>query len=313
MAYPTYKDVTHWEKYQIFFPEQFRCLKPDSIPIEERWNWKGLDVHLDRLEVPSSKLKVIVLHGLGGYGRLLAPVCLMIKNLGYSTVAPDLPGYGLTQSRLGAIKYNDWVQLTSDLIDAELRKDPQQPVVLFGLSIGGFMAYQAATRSGKTKGVVASTLIDLRNPKLIRPVMRSELLGSLGLPLLQAFSPLIDRLPLPMGKMIKMETMSNDESFNQVVLNDRQGGAAWVSAGFLKSISETKLELEPESFKLPLLLVHPSQDHMTPFRLSEPFFNRLSGPKKLVMLENCGHAPIEEPGIYQLEEAVRDFLGDVSN
>ena len=41
---------------------------------------------------------------------------------------------------------------------------------------------------------------------------------------------------------------------------------------------------------------------------SRPFFDRIKGPKELVMLENCGHLPIEEPGVTQLEEAVVGFL-----
>jgi hypothetical protein len=31
-------------------------------------------------------------------------------------------------------------------------------------------------------------------------------------------------------------------------------------------------------------------------------------PKELVMLENCGHLPIEEPGFSRLEEVVVAFL-----
>ena len=41
---------------------------------------------------------------------------------------------------------------------------------------------------------------------------------------------------------------------------------------------------------------------------SRPFFDRIKGPKELVLLENCGHLPIEEPGLSRLEEAVVAFL-----
>ena len=44
------------------------------MPAESTWAWRGLDVHLDRYDTPEADLTVIVCHGGGGYGRLLAPV-----------------------------------------------------------------------------------------------------------------------------------------------------------------------------------------------------------------------------------------------
>ena len=54
-----------------------RCT-PDTTPTEEFWKWNGLDVHLDRLAVPDAKFKVIVLHGAGAYGRVMATLAAVI-------------------------------------------------------------------------------------------------------------------------------------------------------------------------------------------------------------------------------------------
>ena len=58
---------------------------------------------------------------------------------------------------------------------------------------------------------------------------------------------------------------------------------------------------------MPVLLAHPGADRWTPAELSDALFARLAGPKRFVMLEGCGHYPLEEPGLGQLESAFRDF------
>jgi pimeloyl-ACP methyl ester carboxylesterase len=53
-------------------------------------------------------------------------------------------------------------------------------------------------------------------------------------------------------------------------------------------------------------MAHPADDHWTPVSISRPFFDRIASPKSLVLLEGCGHFPVEEPGLTQLMNAVAD-------
>src|SRR5262249_16456507 len=62
----------------------------------------------------------------------------------------------------------------------------------------------------------------------------------------------------------------------------------------------------------PLLPAHPAADRWTTIEAGQPFFDRIRGPKALVMPENCGHLPVGEPGVSRLEEAVVEFLGGLS-
>ena len=81
----------------------------------------------------------------------------------------------------------------------------------------------------------------------------------------------------------------------------------------MHSLLAIRPAIEPEDFDLcPLLLVHPAADRWTTIEASRPFFDRIKGPKELVMLENCGHFPIEEPGVSRLEEASTAFLENLS-
>ena len=65
----TYAEDDYWRRYLPFLPEVMRL---PQDPIEEWWTWRGTQVHLDRLDAENAPLKVIVLHGGGGTGRLVS-------------------------------------------------------------------------------------------------------------------------------------------------------------------------------------------------------------------------------------------------
>lgn len=106
-----------------------------------------------------------------------------------------------------------------------------------------------------------------------------------------------------------MWAMANNQDFVEKLLKDRVGSGGKVYVKFLRTLSEAKPELEPELFQhIPLLFVQPEEDHIIPWWVSEPFYDRLACPKEVVELQGCGHIPLEEPGITQLEKAALKFL-----
>lgn len=296
--------------YQQYFPESMRC-GPGSTPREEWWSYNGIDVHLDRLEAPDSKLKVIVLHGAGSYGRVMAPAAVLAQRHGYETVTPDLPGYGLTKVNNSELNYQLWIDCVCKLIDDEIARDGK-PVVLFGMSLGGLLAYQVAANSQKVVGLAATTLADPRDAEVRRGLARNNALGSAGFWLLDAFSFLTDGLPLPMAYMSKMDNISNVPEISALCKGDRMGGGNWVPARFLRTLVTTAPKIEPEDFRVcPVLLAHPGDDRMTDIAFSRRFFDRLACEKRMVVLEGASHMPTEHPGVDQLEKSVLEFLASI--
>lgn len=312
MTQPSYDvDQGRWREYQAFFPEGMRC-SPEATPREEWWRWRGIEVHLDRMENARSPIKVIVLHGAGAYGRIMAPAAVLAQRHGYETVAPDLPGYGLTQVARKEMAYGLWVDCVVDLIDAEIERD-HRPVVLFGVSLGGLLAYQAAARSRRVVGLIATTLADPRERAVRQGFARTRWLGTVGLWLLERLRALTDGLPLPMRYMTRMGGISNNRALAALVQSDRLGGGNWVPARFLRTLVTTAPAIEPEDFTdCPVLLAHPGVDRMTDIALSRRFFDRLAAPKRMVVLDGASHMPTEHPGVDQLEAAVLEFLAEVT-
>jgi alpha-beta hydrolase superfamily lysophospholipase len=283
-------------------------ITPETTPAEEWWTYQGIDVHLDRLEVPRSPIKVIVLHGAGAYGRVMAPAAVIARRHGWETLSPDLPGYGLTEVAWDRMVYPLWVDCMAALVDAEIARDGR-PVVLFGVSLGGTLAYHVAARSRRVAGLVATTLADLREPAVQRGFARTEALGRAGLWLLDALRPLTDGLPLPMRFMSKMHRISNRPELAALCARDPLGGGNWVPARFLRTLASTAPDLEPEDFDVcPVLLTHPGVDRMTDISLSRRFFDRLKASKRMVVLEGASHMPTEHPGVDQLESAALEFM-----
>lgn len=68
----------------------------------------------------------------------------------------------------------------------------------------------------------------------------------------------------------------------------------------------------PERMDTPLTLVHPSRDDWTPVELSMRFLRRMTAPARVVMLRECGHFPIEEPGITDLVDAISGIAEELT-
>jgi alpha-beta hydrolase superfamily lysophospholipase len=312
MTLPTYESHPMWRDYQPYFPETMQCTA-DSTPREEYWSWRGLDVHLDRLAAPASEVKAIVLHGAGAYGRVMAPAAVLARRYGYEAVVPDLPGYGLTRVPRKRMTYPLWIECVCDLVDAELARDGK-PIVLFGVSLGGMLAYQVAARSRRVIGLVATTLADPREREVRRNFARHPLLGTGGLWLLSKLAFVTDGLPLPIAYMSRMQHISNRKELSRLVRRDPLGGGNWVPARFLRTLMTTAPALEPEQFDVcPVLLAHPGVDRMTDIAQSRRFFDRLAAPKRMVVLDGASHMPTEHPGVDQLEAAVLEFMASVAH
>lgn len=311
MTLPTYDTHPTWRRYQEFFPQGLRC-GATSTPREVYWRWRDLDVHLDRMDNPSSPLKVIVLHGVGAYGRVMAPAAVIAQRYGYETIAPDLPGYGLTSVPKKRMTYDLWIDCVCDLIAAERARD-SRPIVLFGVSLGGLLAYQVAARDRGVVGLIATTLADPCEREVRAGFGRTPWLGLGGLWLLDKLAPLTDGLPLPMAYVSRMHRISNRPELSALVKSDRLGGGSWVPARFLRTLMATPPAIEPEQFEVcPVLLAHPGADGMTDIALSRRFFERLATRKRMVVLDGASHMPIEHPGVDQLEAAVLSFLRELA-
>lgn len=301
----------YWKKYQKFFPEEVR-INNNNLPTEEWWRWNDYNIHLDRMSFPSSKIKVILIHGAGGNGRILAPYASMLHVHGYDIVSPDLPPYGLSNSdSLKSLDYHKWIKIISELIEHEYKRDGK-PIVLLGASIGGMLAYHATCMSKKVKGLIVTTFVDTSNQKVRDQIAPNKLISRLGKFMMDRLPFLLDSFQLTISKVSRMNLISNNLEMTKLIIKDPRAAGTKIPLRFLRTFLNMNTIIQPEHFDLcPILLIHPEVDPMTPFNLSEPFYHRLQSEKRYVVLEGAGHFPIEQPGVEQMKTAVLNFLIEI--
>jgi alpha-beta hydrolase superfamily lysophospholipase len=294
--------------YLAFLPSD---LVPSQLPrpTSTWWNRGDIDLHIERIVQPGADVRMLLVHGGGGHAAALWPFAVLAAEHGFDVVVPDLPGYGRTHVRPGRrIDYSDWVDCLTDLIRVELDNDPR-PLVVFGASMGGMLAYDAVGRSGRAAALVATCLLDPRSPTVRAAITRYRWLGRVGPSLLGSA---LDRVRVPMRWIAKMGAMSNVPELVRLVVSDPYGGRVSMPLGFLRTFLTSQPGIEPEKFTAcPVWLVHPGADAWTPLPLSESFFERIAAPKTQVTLDNAGHYPVEAPGIYQLVNALDDIREEV--
>lgn len=239
-----YAATDTWRAYQPFLPSALRC-EADREPRGEYWAWRGYDVHLDRHANERAPVKLIALHGGGGNGRLMAPVGVAAREVA-ETVAPDLPGYGHTRLRGNrAYTYMDWVDCVDALIEAE-RDGDDRPIVLLGASIGGMLAYDAASWSDGVRGVIATCLLEPRDPEVQSAVVRHPVLRH-AVPALLAAPAALGNVRIPIRFLANVRAIANDSDLAAACLDGPVGRGNSVPISFMASWLRSELPVPPST------------------------------------------------------------------
>ncbi len=290
-----------YRSYAEFLPARY--VENLAPPTSTWWPWRGNRVHIARAPAPEADVRMMLIHGGGGYSGALWPVATVAAG-GVDVLAPDLPLYGDTvAAQPSRVRYQDWVALLTDLVRAERAADPR-PLILFGASMGGMLAYEVAARTGQVAAVVATCLLDVSDPAARAAATRYPFLGRPAPAVLRALDPALGRLRVPIRWLADMTQMSTDPALSRLCAADPRGGGASVPLGFVSSWMSFRHTASDDFTAAPVTLVAPTADTWTPPELSIRFLQRVSAPTTLVTLENCGHYPIEEPGLDQLRTAM---------
>lgn len=304
-------DNQSWTVIAARLPQKYQ-LKPADYPRETFWDWRGNSVHLDTYPNAGAPAKVILLHGVGTNGRQMTTIIgHPLAEQGYEVVAIDMPLYGM--SVVGQKKpmiYADWVQLASDYIDAERKRD-DRPIFLYGLSAGGMATYHVAALNGHVAGIIGMTFLDQREHRVRMRTTRNAFWGVAGTGLAQLGTALgMGGATIKMATCSLMSALCNDPVGQSVFLKDTTSAGARVPYAFLASYMTYAPAVAPEDFTVcPVLLTQPGLDRWTPLELSTPFLAKLKRVNvEQVILPDGGHYPVELPALDKLNQAALTFI-----
>ncbi|MFD2178288.1 alpha/beta hydrolase [Veronia pacifica] len=301
-----YSEEQVWRELQQYLPSDNQ-LTDELMPREKFFGLSNYNIHLDEyIPTDETDVCIIVFHGVGGNGRLLSFMAIPLFKQGYEVICPDLPGYGFSEFEKYPT-YNDWIDIGCEIAKSKIAENKK--VILLGLSAGGMLAYNVACKVGKVNGLIITNILDNRITTVREHSARYKFMGTYGLSLLKKVPSVIKKIKVPISLCTNMKGLVNDKRVLNVLLKDKRGAGNNVELGFLLSMMNSVPVKEPEEFTdIPVLLCHPGDDKWTPTSISELFFDRIKASKYKVILENCGHFPIEQPGKEKMEDKILNFI-----
>ncbi len=265
----------------------------------------GNRIHLDVYSPESAKATIILLHGVGGNGRLLSFLAVPLYRSGYEVICPDLPLYGYSES-IGTVAYDTWVKDSLEIAGNYAEK--ALPLFLFGLSAGGMLAYQVACETPAIRGVLATCILDQRQRSVTEATASHPLLVRFALPVVKLISRFFPDIRIPMKWVANMKAIVNNSQLAKLLMADKRSSGAKISLAFLYTMLHPEITVEPPNFKHPFMLLHPENDRWTDVSLSRLFYDQLGGEKEIHMLAGAGHFPVEEEGLAALAQDSIAFI-----
>jgi pimeloyl-ACP methyl ester carboxylesterase len=315
MTNHTYRDQPFWRQIQRHLPHAWQ-LTEKSLPDESQWEWRDHLVHVDRYPRPEAPVKLVQLHGVGTNGRMMTTIVgAPLRDRGVEPIAIDLLGYGQTTVASGHNpSYDDWVDQVVDFLSYERSRDPR-PIVLYGLSAGGMLAYQAAAIDRNVAGIVGMCFMDQRVQAVRRQVARFGPIGAHSPVLGSALARVAGGVRVPMALASKMSALVNSDTALKDCLADPTSAGNRVSIRFLDTIVNMHPAIEPDGFDVcPILLTQPTRDRWTPLEISTAFLEPITKvPVTKALLDRGGHYPIEQPALTQLADAIEQFCAQVAS
>lgn len=269
--------------YEIFVPLAHRTgIQPEHTT----WEWESQPIHVARRRT-GAPVRVIVVHGIGAHSGALWPLAAALA--GADIAAIDLPKTPL---------YDDWLRLLEAFITAE---NDSRPLILIGASMGGLLCAEAASRTGLVAHVIATCLLDPSDGPTRRALFRFS-------PLSRLIQGPLRKREVTLNKVTNFNNISRSPALSMLCASDPKGGARKISLGFLASYFQHKPKIGP----VQITLTHPDHDVWTPPELSIRTLKRIPTPSNVVMLKDCGHFPIEEPGFSTLISTINAQIAQLS-
>ncbi len=274
----------------------------------------GQELQLSVIEPPNPKGLILFTPGTNAYALLYGEYLLALADLGYKVVGYDPRCHGQSTGANGSYTIPE---LVDDLIALVhfFYKQGDLPIFLSGSSQGGIVSFYCAAKAEKLaretsqtpiiRGVICHNIADLaapnaveltRWPKFSQAIKKWVILLAKWLP----------EFPVPMWLYLnlKIEPVRNMGSAWAVLQHDPLL-VDLVRLKTLASLCNTPLDISPEAMQTPLFLIQAEQDTIFKLAYSKWLFDRLKGPKKMVVYAGLPH--------YMIVDYVNTFIADISD
>jgi len=244
---------------------------------------------------PENSRTVLMTHGYLDHVGILKNVIKECLNAGYSVVAFDLPGHGLSSGDPASIgSFTEYARVY-DSVRKSVSPVTTAPLTLVAHSTGCAAALEYLAEKGG---------IDIKEIILLAPLIKTAYFGFLkaGQAIISPFTKRTVRL---------YRNQSSDKEFLNFLRNDtlriESCPLRWASAYF--SWFDKTQSLQPRSTP-PVTVIQGSRDDVVDWRYNVPFLKEKFTDIKVYMIKGAKHQLMNEAGNYktEFEKTIRDCL-----
>ncbi|WP_242987711.1 alpha/beta fold hydrolase [Anaerobacterium chartisolvens] len=298
---------TYFMNYEKYFGK--KVMEFSQREMTEDWlDSAHGEIHLDVFTKDVEAPTIVFSHGMAGYGRLLCPYAYRLFSNGFNVILPDLIGYGHNKGQRGHWKWSDLVKNLIDTSNYAANKF-NGDIFLAGGSMGGVIAYHAVCHGAPVKAVACYCLFDFQDMELIKESSSYGPFTSLVKSSLRWISKVAPNFSIPASSVSSYDNLSDNDEFNNLVKKDPLGGNKMT----LTAASEMTSVLLPISFEefdiVPILVIQPGADKMTPAKFTKKAYEKLGTKnKKYLELEGRGHWVLDDEGVDTICNEINEWF-----
>lgn len=245
---------------------------------------------------------LLLIHGFPLSNAIWAPQYDDLYDLA-RMIGPDLPGHGSSDPPAGPISIELMAEQCADLLD---NLEITDPVVVCGLSMGGYVAFEFFKQNpSRVKGLILTATRAAADSEAAQSG-RNAAISKIKKKGVETFTE--EMLP----KLFSPATLDHDEelvAYIQEIMNQTsQEGAV----GALRAMKDRADSLPLlDKITVPTLIVHGEDDQIIPVEEAMEM-QKLIPAADLYILENAGHLPnLEQPDVFN--GLVAEFLTNIED
>ncbi len=266
--------------------ETRQCFEVGELPLHTEYYHHADDAPL-----------LVFLPGIGTYSELYADLLSRLSQRGFNVVGLDLRGHGYSGGSRGLYSVEQSMTDVRAVID-HYQQTSEQPVYLYGYSIGALLAVAAAEADARIQAVVCGTLLV--------PAVAPDMLHQLGWSWIWGSALFAPGLALPMQNFIDYEQLLAGHPAGEEINSDPLIVFDY-PLGTLSSLFTYHLRSLNTRFPFRGLIVHGDQDEVLPLSYSQRVQAMLAQPFELKPVPGEGHMlPWDRPGL--LAGLIADWL-----
>jgi len=266
--------------------QQRQCVEVGELPL-----------HTEYYHCSDEAPLLLFLPGIGTYVELYAELLHRLCTLGFNVVGVDLRGHGYSGGPRGLYRVEQVVSDVSEVID-HYRESTDQPVYLYGYSIGALLAVACAEADARIEAVVCGTLLV--------PSLAPDIVHQLGWSWIWGSALLMPGVPLPMQSFIDYEQLLAGHPAGEEINSDPLVVFDY-PLGTLSSLFTWHLGSLTRSYPYRGLIVHGDRDEVLPLSYSRRVQESLRQPFELEPVVGEGHMlPWDQPAL--LARLIADWL-----